>query len=97
MPIQFIDGSEDPEFETRRHGLLKAAAQSLSPAGTILTDDAIREVLEREKPEFYRIWGPVPDLDEVRAKRLLNEVRERHRDRTRNSGMRRKAVSRPGR
>lgn len=60
MPILFIDSSNDPELDTWIGDLLRAAAQSASPAGVILTDDAIREVLEKEMPEFLRMWGPVP-------------------------------------
>ena len=101
MPILFIDGSDDPELETWRGELLRAAAQSVSPAGAILDDDAIRDVLEKEMPGLLSMWGPVPDFEKIREKRLLNEVRERHRDRRwiRGDGSRRKAVPqrRPGR
>jgi hypothetical protein len=63
MPIQLIDGSGDPELETWRGELLMAAAQSLSPDGATLDEYDVHRILEREKPEFLRVWGPVPKFN----------------------------------
>jgi hypothetical protein len=96
MPLLFISGSDGPELDTWRGDLLRAAARSVSPADAILSRDTIANILADKFPGLLAMWGPIPDFEKIGAKRLLAEVRERHRSRhwTRNNGLRRKAVSR---
>lgn len=50
MPILFIDSSEDPEFDTWRGDLLRAAAQC--NGASLSTAEAIRFCENPDDPEF---------------------------------------------
>jgi len=72
MPILYIDSSDDPELETWMGNLLRAVAQSSSPAGTILTSDEIRETVAREDPGLLAIADEIKQKFDSEREALLS-------------------------
>jgi hypothetical protein len=62
MPIQFIDGSGDPEFETWKGDLLMAAALSVIPKNATFHEEDISPILADKFPALLFMWSLAPEF-----------------------------------